>query len=223
MFVLNIFTDFCNWWWLAWLLPFILGLLLGYAQWGKWARKSRELEDDLATVKNKLRTKEKELKTCNNESTRIQGELNNLKSRNKELKSKLEFAKTSVSNIDSGSAVTAAVNQTMPKKLSEKQPAGFASIKNNNFQLIEGIGPQMEALLYENGIMSWSNLASKSVGELKAILDKYGENYKVIDPSDWPSQAQYAVIRNWEGLMKFQKSEGSDSKAEKFFKSKGWI
>lgn len=72
MYSLNIFTDFCNWWWLAWLLPFILGLVLGYAIWAKWARRTREMEDELATFKNKYYKQGKELKTLEDTIRRLE-------------------------------------------------------------------------------------------------------------------------------------------------------
>lgn len=219
---LNIFTDFCNWWWLAWLLPFILGLLLGYTIWAKWARKTRILEDDLARVKNDFRKKEKEFKDCNNERTRLEGEFKNVKRRNQDLKSKLDLVTTSTSSGFEKATSVIGASQAIPK-MSEQKLDGFASLKTNNFQLIEGIGPKMESVLHENGINSWTELSTKSKGELKAILDQYGDKYAIIDPSDWPLQAKFAMKNNWKKLMTFQKSEGSISKAEKFFKTKGWI
>lgn len=44
--LLSIFTDFCNCWWLAWLLPFILGMILGCLLCR--ARQARNTETDLS-------------------------------------------------------------------------------------------------------------------------------------------------------------------------------
>jgi len=60
--MLSFYLDFCQWWWLAWLLPFILGLFLGRLLWGKFARRSRMLEDETAGLKSKIYKLEKELK-----------------------------------------------------------------------------------------------------------------------------------------------------------------
>ena len=75
----------------------------------------------------------------------------------------------------------------------------------------------MESVLKENGISSLTVLAGKSHGELKNILDKYGDRYRIIDPSDWSHQATLASNRDFDGLIAHQKADGSDSKIEKLF------
>ncbi len=77
---------------------------------------------------------------------------------------------------------------------------------NNNLQVIEGIGPKMEAVLKENGIDTWVKLAKKSKGDLKKMLEAYGSKYALINVNDWPSQAQLASQGKWEELIKFQQS-----------------
>ena len=90
----------------------------------------------------------------------------------------------------------------------------YDKLKDNNLQIIEGIGPKMESILHENGVHSWSKLASMSSNDLKSILDKYGDKYRIIDPSTWPKQAGYASRGDWDGLIAYQKEDGSPSKAE---------
>ena len=120
---------------------------------------------------------------------------------------------------------------TPPPPVSEK--AGFvagaagsgkwAKLKTDNLQIIEGIGPKMNAVLNENGITSWSVLADASLDQLKGILNKYGDKYKIIDPSDWAAQAGYAAKGDWDGLMKYQSDDGSPSKAKKLLIKLGII
>ena len=88
-------------------------------------------------------------------------------------------------------------------------------MSNTHLQVIEGIGPKMESVLVENAITNWSLLASKSPADLKTTLDKYGDKYQIIDPSDWSRQAKFAANSDWKGLIASQKEDGSDSKAEK--------
>ncbi len=83
-----------------------------------------------------------------------------------------------------------------------------ANIKPDNLQIIEGIGPKMESVLRENGIVTWSQLAAKKVPELQAILDKYGKRYQIIDPTIWLEQARLAAGGKVTELIKLQKIDG---------------
>jgi predicted flap endonuclease-1-like 5' DNA nuclease len=73
---------------------------------------------------------------------------------------------------------------------------------DNNLQIIEGIGPKVEALLHENGIRSWENLEGKSSDELKAILA--GAGLSMMNPDSWPRQAQLAAMSDWDTLAGLQ-------------------
>lgn len=97
------------------------------------------------------------------------------------------------------------------------------SLKSDNFQLIEGVGPKMNTLLFKEGIKSWTDLASYSPGELRSLLDKHGDKYKIIDAKTWSKQASFASKGQWEKLIAFQKIDGSDSKAEKVLGKMGII
>lgn len=129
------------------------------------------------------------------------------------------------------SSVKASAIPVVPGDLSQKSAAAGADkyaalISTDNFQIIEGIGPKMEEVLKENGIADFEALEYKTPSELRNILDKYGDKYKIIDPTTWPQQAAMAKNRNWNGLIALQKSldtgrgdtaaEATDSKLEKF-------
>lgn len=73
---------------------------------------------------------------------------------------------------------------------------------DNNLQLIEGIGPKVEAVLQENGIHTWSDLAGKSSDELRAILA--GAGLSMMNPDSWPRQAQLAADGDWDTLASLQ-------------------
>jgi len=101
----------------------------------------------------------------------------------------------------------------------------YSGIKSDNLQIIEGVGPKMESVLKENGIDSLATLGGKSVDDLQAILKKYGDKYKIIDPKTWPNQAKLAGDEDFAGLIDYQKkldtgkenaSGMTDSKLEKY-------
>lgn len=98
--------------------------------------------------------------------------------------------------------------------------SAFATLPDTNLQIIEGIGPKMEALLKDNGIKNWRDLTGKSKKNLRKMLVDYGSKYAIIDPSSWPKQAFMAMNNDWEALIKFQKSDGSESKLEKLLNKK---
>jgi predicted flap endonuclease-1-like 5' DNA nuclease len=73
---------------------------------------------------------------------------------------------------------------------------------DNNLQIVEGIGPKVEALLHENGVRSWADLEGKSSDELKAILA--GAGLSMMNPDSWPRQAQLAGMSDWDTLASLQ-------------------
>lgn len=106
-----------------------------------------------------------------------------------------------------------------------KVPSAYSKIKEDNLQIIEGIGPKMESVLHENEVPNFATLASKETSDIQAILDKYGDKYRIIDPSSWVQQAQMADAKKWDELVDFQKQLNStdaganglsDSKLEKY-------
>ncbi|MBK9492176.1 MAG: hypothetical protein IPO07_27825 [Haliscomenobacter sp.] len=107
-----------------------------------------------------------------------------------------------------GDFVNAAKIEKMAAKVAELRSAGSARsgygriFLDNNLQLIEGIGPKVEAVLQENGIRSWDDLAGKSSDELKTILA--GAGLSMMNPDSWPRQAQLAADGDWDNLASLQ-------------------
>ena len=91
----------------------------------------------------------------------------------------------------------------------------YRNLKYDNLQIIDGIGPKMESILKENGVNSHSDLAAQSHDSLQKILDKYGDKYKIIDPTTWPQQAGYAASEDYDGMIDLQKKleTGKDNAA----------
>ncbi len=154
----------------------------------------------------------------------LQGKYNDLETEHTILKTKeakMEVKETPPPIAEIKSTPTIETKSTPPPPI--QQAAGivagtagsgkWAKLKTDNLQIIEGIGPKMNAVLNENGISSWSVLAEAGIDQLKDILNKYGDKYKIIDPSDWSRQARYAAKGDWDGLMKHQSDDGSPSKA----------
>lgn len=217
-------ASFCNipWWCvlLSWLLPFLLGLLLGWLLWAKF----KQLYDKLYKEHNDLRIKliglEDELKKCKSLKSDYVSEISILKGRIRELEAYEKEYKgitkmqTFTTEGEAGLAFASGISASK-----------FAALKEDNLQVIEGIGPKMEELLKKNGILTLTDLASKNADYLRSLLDKEGNKYSMIDPTTWSGQALLARDGRWDDLIDMQKkldtgrtnqtSEETDSKVEK--------
>ncbi len=69
---------------------------------------------------------------------------------------------------------------------------------------IEGIGPKAAEVLVAAGVVSYTDLKSKSADEIKAILDASDAQLSHLDPSTWSKQAEYAANGEWDALKKWQ-------------------
>lgn len=257
--------SFCSFpWWLAWLLPFLLGLLAGWAIWSRYKAQVEEQAKEISSLRNRISSLENDLEDCKRARIEAKGRIAALET---ELSAALKAAaeaseKTGIavglgdgpgegSDADSGDGDGSDLNTGQGGSDDSNLGAvasGFvagaivgsgddggdsgsgdkdiyAAIPTDNLQIVEGVGPKMESVLKENGIHSWSALASNSPEDLKAILAKYGDKYtRIIDPQTWPQQAGLARDRQWEDLIQLQKeldtgrtggSGNTDSKLEK--------
>ncbi len=79
------------------------------------------------------------------------------------------------------------------------------AFRNDNLQIVEGVGPKIEGLLKKDGIKTWGAFAGASTERLQGILDAAGPNYRMHDPKTWSEQAKLADEGKWEELIKYQK------------------
>ena len=237
--------NFCDWWWAWWIVPAILGWLIGRAMMMKWKTRTEELETEVINLKKKISGLEDELEACRKRGDELESDLNKCRAKYKDLERRFSSLQGKYNDLESENIILkskkdesndvqkiADIKETKPVEKIIVPPAPkppvteaagivagtagsgkWAKLKTDNLQIIEGIGPKMNEVLNENGIKDWSVLAASSLEELKAILAKYGDKYKIIDPSDWAKQASYAANKDWEGLMKHQSDDGSPSKA----------
>ena len=280
---INILTDFCASWFLWWILPFLLGILLGSILWrsykAKYDQQVKLYHAQKAEVENckyQLRKVETENETRSYELERLKSKYGDLDKRYIE-----QVAKTNALTAEkkSSSQAKPAEKQALPlpiimplgatdatetssgndksrvgekskkdglenddlikedihkggledkskhrgkTELSDGKVDGYPNLVKTNLQIIEGIGPRMEAILKESGISDWQVLSRRSSGELRALLDKFGGRYKIVDPTEWPLQALHAHQKNWTKLIELQSQDGSSSKFEKILKKLGY-
>ncbi|MDX1943159.1 MAG: helix-hairpin-helix domain-containing protein [Saprospiraceae bacterium] len=88
----------------------------------------------------------------------------------------------------------------------EKMAMKVLGFSNNpeDLKVIEGIGPKIEQLLKDAGIMNWTDLSMTSIQRLREILDAGGESFRIANPGTWPKQAELAAAAKWGELSAYQ-------------------
>jgi cytoskeletal protein RodZ len=76
--------------------------------------------------------------------------------------------------------------------------------RKDDLKIIEGIGPKIEELFHNAGILTFAQLASSSVDRLKEILQAAGPRYQMHDPTTWPTQSELASTGKWTELKTLQ-------------------
>jgi predicted flap endonuclease-1-like 5' DNA nuclease len=76
--------------------------------------------------------------------------------------------------------------------------------KADNLQKVEGIGPAIEEVLKQNGILTYKSLSQSSPEFLKSILNSKGSRFIMHDTSSWPKQATLLVEGKLQELAEYQ-------------------
>lgn len=212
---MHLLLTFCDIpWWISWLLPFLLGLALGWLLWSRFKSLFNASQADLTNSQQKLVISESEAARLQKHIQSLEGDLSLCRGRLRELES--------IHDTTGGATMVAPVAAK-----SQNTDKWALAIGTDSFQVIEGIGPKMEAILKENNINTFEELALTTPETLRNILNKYGDKYRIIDPATWPSQADLIKNGSYQSLITLQKSldggrsdsvveEETDSKLEKF-------
>jgi predicted flap endonuclease-1-like 5' DNA nuclease len=73
----------------------------------------------------------------------------------------------------------------------------------DDLTVIEGIGPKISGLLKAAGILTFAQLATTDLSQLKQILDE-ARLTVLADPTTWPEQAGLAAEGKWNALQQLQ-------------------
>ena len=93
-----------------------------------------------------------------------------------------------------------------PAKEEPKKAAPKADGEKDKLRKIEGIGPKIEELFHNAGILTFADLAGSDVEKLKEILAEAGSRYRMHDPTSWPTQSAMAAEDKWDELKAWQDS-----------------
>ena len=93
----------------------------------------------------------------------------------------------------------------LPMETIQAAPSvGNTNSKAHDLKIVEGIGPKIQELLNNNGIVTLKDLAESNETRLREILVGAGERYRIHDPSTWPEQARLADEGKLEELSEYQ-------------------
>lgn len=99
------------------------------------------------------------------------------------------------------------INQLLENgEITQDEISSSPSDEKDDLTLIEGIGPKTKEILNENGIEKFSQLAEKSLEELRIILATAGSVFLRHNPETWAQQASLAAKGEWEALKEWQNS-----------------
>lgn len=74
----------------------------------------------------------------------------------------------------------------------------------DDLKIVEGIGPKIEILLNNEGILTFAQLATTSPDRLTEILRAAGSRFQIHDPGTWPQQSALARDGKWDELKQWQ-------------------
>jgi predicted flap endonuclease-1-like 5' DNA nuclease len=107
--------------------------------------------------------------------------------------------------IESLEAELSGLDVSLDDCLRNKKVAFVAPIATpDDLKIVEGIGPKIEELFNNNGILTFAKLAATDSKHLREILVNAGPNYQIHDPTTWPQQSALARDGKWDELKAWQ-------------------
>lgn len=93
-----------------------------------------------------------------------------------------------------------------PETADSRSSDGASSAIGDDLTLLDGIGPKVQGLLNEHGILRFGELAEMTPDGIQMILDEAGSAYQLCDPHSWPLQAKLAQAGRWTALKAYKAS-----------------
>lgn len=82
--------------------------------------------------------------------------------------------------------------------------AGFELKRDDDLEIIEGIGPKVAEVLREAGVTSFLALAQLTPAQIKETLARGGPGFGLANPQTWGDQALLAANNRWASLAALQ-------------------
>lgn len=195
---------------------FIAGVIVGWLielaiDWFYWRRP----EDEVATATDTITMAEhrSQLQSAEERIQRLEADLESARNGDS---GELMTAQAEVERLRADLAASqesAAEHQTCTEQLAAAEAEigrlrdevrRLQPVDPDNLKRIEGIGPKIESILNDAGILTFQQLAAAEVTLLQEILSAAGERYRLADPGSWPRQAGLAAAEKWDELSQLQ-------------------
>ncbi|MDO5106172.1 hypothetical protein [Capnocytophaga sp.] len=197
----------------CWIIPIIVGLicaLLGYLLGRMCSPKTNQCtkNDALDECEQKRSRLEKELADQTDALSAKNRENSDLLTRIKELEVALKAAEAkAVENVAPVFMKQETPVEPVSRFMFDAAKAALVlgkKIKEDDLTIVEGIGPKIQELFKERGIVTWKILSETSAERLKEILTEGGDRFAIHNPGTWPRQAELAYQGKWEELKEWQ-------------------
>lgn len=209
----NSFLGFhCDWWWIWLAIAFALGAI---GHWILWSL--------LGGGKSDCSEIEAERDRYHKAATKWETDYQSIRYQLEESQKAEADLRAALGRCEADKASMAAVAASDPAVIPVPGPLntdrmGIASgtgggdgsiyaglFDNDNFQIIEGVGPKVNAVLINAGYKTWSDLAAADSDDIRKHLDDAGKRFGLCDPTSWPHQAKLADAGDWDELIRYQK------------------
>lgn len=200
----NFFLGHCDWWWLWTALAFALGAIMHWLLWGRGTKEDcSQIEADLKRYKDSATKWEKDYISLKYQLEEAQKGEADYRARLQACESDKHALMIAATNDDSTGDTGALGIVSGGGDGDGSIYAGLFS--NDNFQIIEGIGPKVNQVLIDAGYKNWSDLAAADSADIKGHLEAAGKRFGLCDPTSWPHQAKLADAGDWDELIRYQK------------------
>ena len=192
----------CSMWLLWTAISFALGALLWWLLWGRDKVDVTQIEADRDRYHGLATKWEKDYQS-------IKYQLEESQKAEADLRASLQRCEADRHTLKLAAESTAAAGGLgIAAGLAEGSDVGSAYtglFSNDNFQIIEGVGPKVNNVLIAAGYKNWDELAAADSEDLRKYLDEAGKRFSLCDPTSWPHQAKLAAAGDWDELIRYQK------------------
>jgi predicted flap endonuclease-1-like 5' DNA nuclease len=95
-----------------------------------------------------------------------------------------------------------AAQKAAPAPMATAAPKA-AVAKDDDLEVVEGVGPKVNELLRGAGITTWRQLSNTSPDRIREILNGGGERFRILNPNSWPKQAKLLADGDMDGFKKY--------------------
>jgi predicted flap endonuclease-1-like 5' DNA nuclease len=97
-----------------------------------------------------------------------------------------------------------AISETVTIAVPTPEPVAVVPMIPDDLKIVEGIGPKIEKLLNNEGILTFAQLSATAPERIKEILVAAGSRFQMHDPTTWPEQSALARDGKLEELKAWQ-------------------